>query len=194
MKENPEERQPELDDQDRAINKIANQETAKEEARLAKAREIPPDDVLMKELHEVNASAREKLAAMKSRLEEIDNTLNVFERYTGSGLAEDMPLGEVIGFLETRGEMFDNEEVFKNAGRQSAEEDAIDAIMKSIVSIQEQKKSEQKSEPKGGQTPEQSGRLTKKNKLSELKAVFEEEQEDLRQTIRGEKLEINLEE
>lgn len=158
MKENPGEAPRELDAEDLAFNEIFHQEAKKEEQRLAKAGELPSDEDMMKELHGLNASVEGELKGTFARLKKINGALNIFNRYIGSGLAEEMPLTEVIGFLDDK-----KDELGASA------DSAVEVVVEGI----------------------EDG-LTGKSGLFELKAMLEEKRKDLRETIKGEKPEVNL--
>lgn len=60
----------------------------------------------MKELHLLNAEVAERdkeiTAADRDRLRDVRSALITFEEYGGNGIADEMPLGEVIGFFEAQ--------------------------------------------------------------------------------------------
>ena len=87
-----------LDDEDRAFNQVFHEE----EAKIAEASALPPDAELAEELKGLDTAEAKKLGEMHSRLRLIRATLLAFKCYLGDGLAYEMPLAEVAGFLEVK--------------------------------------------------------------------------------------------
>lgn len=94
----------EPDDQDRELNEMFRRESANEERKIAEAGKLPADDELQHEFDALYASEHKKREDMVERLDLLNHTLKRFDDHLGSGLAQEMPLGEVIGFLEAKGE------------------------------------------------------------------------------------------
>jgi hypothetical protein len=141
---------------DAEFNRIAREEEEKENQRLEKAREIPSDEDLMKELRELNASVKKDTIEPSSQLKKINQALKVLDRYASAGLTDDMSIGQAAEFLDRE------KAALGAAGEGSAEENALSVIVANM----------------------EDG-LTENSALGEIRTALQEKKWELKATMRS---------